>query len=120
MNMHNQPGDNADHGYETSDANARRILLCMAGVAAFLALSFLVLGSIYGFRPVAGFRPRSADPRFDFKHGAKQQTSIEEDWVSLDQETKDHLTGYGWVDSTHVHIPIGKAMESVAKDHTTP
>jgi hypothetical protein len=48
--------------------------------------------------------------------GARLQTDARDDLASLRREKKQRLETYGRVDADHMHIPIERAMQILAKE----
>lgn len=102
---------NPDVAVERSDAPPRLFGFLAAGLAAFMAISFVALWLIYP-RSVSG---PSDDPRQPSAKPALQVDPAADLAAHRAAEAKE-LADYGWVDRAHgvVRIPIDQAMRDVA------
>jgi hypothetical protein len=98
---------------ERSDISLRGLLvgagIIVAGIAISLGAAALIAirVSAPATGPSTGEPPRMA--------GAPLQTAAREDLHSFLREKNERLHGSGRVDGEHVHIPIERAMQMLAK-----
>jgi hypothetical protein len=105
-------------GHELSDASPKVVALLVFSLMAMIAVTMAVLGWMYSHL----YTERRAIPvlqiQATFKFAPRAKTSIAGDWETIDARAHQRLDGYGWVDRQHrtVHIPIGRAMDLLAKE----
>ena len=99
-------------GFNVTDANTRNLWWFAFGIAIFLGLTLAILAAFYGLH----HRDELKDQGFN------QIESIEDDWRAIDQDNKDHLTGYRWIDPKKgvVQVPIERAMELIEERSEAP
>jgi len=108
--------------HERTDVSVRSVLLAAGALAAAGILVQLVVG--VQFTALRGARARESPPvpvAVGLLGGPPEprlQTTPAEDLAQLRAREDTLLDGYGWEDRTGgvVHIPIGRAMELVAKE----
>jgi hypothetical protein len=106
----------APGGYEKRDANARNLLLFVAGLFVVLILAAAV--SKWTFDYFARVH-KLGPPATPFELGRalpplpQLQAHPERDLEELRAKDQQELNNYGWVDRTRgiVHIPINRAMD---------
>lgn len=98
---------------EKSDLSIRGIvigtLVVLAGIAASLAGAWLMTRE--SAVPATG-ASRGQPPRIE---GPALQTAAAQDLAAYRREKHTHLSTYGRIDDTHVHIPIERAMQILAR-----
>jgi hypothetical protein len=103
--------------HEPTDARPRLVGILAGAIALGVAGSLL---AAWGF--LASGHPRSEAPALGasglFAHGPEERTSLAAEWPAIDAENREHLETYGWIDRPAgvVRIPIGQAMERLARD----
>jgi hypothetical protein len=98
--------------YESRDASLRVIGISTAILVFWIAGSLAVAAWFYA----AHYSPpptRAWLRQTSFTEGPTERTSIEQDWSSLQEETKRRLESYGWIDRKAgiAQIPIERAMD---------
>ena len=98
---------------ERSDVSLRGLAagaaIVLAGIVVSLVLAWLVTVRVTA--PATG-ASRGEPPQIA---GAALQTAPRQDFVSFQREKNARLASYGRVDNEHVHIPIERAMQILAK-----
>ncbi len=105
-------------GYEVEDASAKGIAVFAVGLFTIIIGTMLVLGIMYKFLYHDDQAIPVPEAQANFQNAPKARTSIDEDWVGIDVQARQHLEGYGWTDRRQgvVKLPIERAMELVAKE----
>ena len=98
---------------EKTDISARGLgvgaAIIVAGIAVSLGAAALITARVHS--PATG-PSRGEPPKIE---GARLQTSPHEDLQAFLREKNKWLHSEGRVDDTHVHIPIERAMQIMAK-----
>jgi hypothetical protein len=109
-------------GHETSDANARAIVLVGAGLAAVLVAVFVaasLLVAPYAQRPLSLSSPPglAALPTPPDLPSPRLQTEPGQELSRYRAQQEQILHGYGWVDRSNgvVRIPIERAIDLLAQ-----
>jgi hypothetical protein len=98
---------------EKSDLSLRGIaigaLIVLVGIAVSLAGAWLMTrqSAVPATGPSRGQPPRIEGPAL--------QTAAPQDLAAYRREKEKQLSSYGRIDDTHVHIPIERAMQILAK-----
>jgi hypothetical protein len=106
-------------GHELSDARPVLVAVVAAGLFIMIGVTMAALGWMKGrldaHHSAAMPVPASME---SFENGPSTHTSIEDDWKSIDAETRQHLEDYGWADAAHsaIRIPIQRAMSLIATE----
>lgn len=107
-----------EQGHEVGDARPMLVVYCALGL-------FFIIFSIMGIAAwlLQELRPKhSQQPvtqyQLNFRHAPYAETSIARDWVKIDQETKQRLETYHWVDRKAgvVAIPVERAMQIIGTE----
>lgn len=98
---------------ERTDVSLRGLLIGAAIVLSGIALSVVGAALItFNARAPASGPSRGEPPKIE---GTPLQTAAPQDLKSYLREKNGRLASYGRVDRDHVHIPIERAMQILAK-----
>ncbi len=98
---------------ERTDISPRGLLVGAAIVLGGIAVSLLAAWLVASRVPAPYTGPsRGEPPKIE---GARLQTSPHQDLQAFLREKNEQLHGTGRVDDTHVHIPIERAMQILAR-----
>lgn len=105
-------------GHEVEDASAKAIAIFAVALFTIILGTMLVLGTMYKFLYHEDQAIPAPEAQTSFKHAPQAKTSIDEDWVDIDAQARQHLEGYGWTDRKQglVKLPVERAMELVARE----
>ena len=107
-----------EDGHELSDASPRTVGLYVVGLFVVIFSTMAALGFMYTHLynksqaiPVPPFQA-------SFRHAPAAETSIAEDWQSINLLAHQRLDSYAWADSKNrfVRIPITRAVALVASE----
>lgn len=85
------------------------VAIVLAGIAASVGAAALIAWRVAA--PATG-ASGGEPPKIE---GARLQTSAHEDLTAFNREKNARLASFGRVDDEHVHIPIERAMQILAK-----
>jgi hypothetical protein len=113
-NSSREPGASSsgpEFNYEASDAHVRPVVIAGGLLALGVAICFAVAAVLLPSLPSIG-------PERSFRHGTQNDSTIVRDWRAQDEQVREHLEHYAWVDRKEgiVRIPIERAMELIAND----
>lgn len=105
-------------GHEVGDARPMLVVYCAIGL--FVTI-FIIMGIAAWLQHELRYKysqPAATQYQLSFRHAPYAQTSIARDWVKIDQETKQRLETYHWVDRKAgvVAIPIERAMQLIGTE----
>ncbi|RPI26748.1 MAG: hypothetical protein EHM61_10780 [Acidobacteria bacterium] len=118
---HHEGADRPDVGYETTDANSKILAYAFAGLAGLLIFVFVAMWLLFVFFDWRSTEPQSKSQWTNSDYRPPEPRLQASPYKDLKQEQareRQLMQSYGWVNKASgiVRIPVGQAMDIVAKN----